>query len=415
MHSLWSDGTDFPEMIAQCYKDLGYHFVAFTEHDQFQAGERWFTVDPGTPESRRVIENDLVEAYINRFGEDWVHRRQREGVDEVRLRPLSEYRGLIEQDGRFLILNGEEVTLRHGCDNPEVPVFQIGQPTPLYANVFNTAQVIEPIVTPGPPSEAMNIALDSVQEHVTPDRRAVLTSLNHPNWRWNATAEDILETPRLRFFEIFTALDSCNSYGEPPRVSVQRMWDIVLSFRLGHTGDPMLYGLAADDSHRYARMDRIPPVINDGETHVGRAWVMVRADELSAETLIKAMMRGDFYCSTGVSLQELDFDGRNLQLKIDATPGTNYTTRFIGTRRGFDPASSPTLDDVGNPIDHTTRLYSDQIGELLAEVRGEEAHYELSGDELYVRAEVISDRPHHHPSILPSDVQRAWTQPVRPD
>ena len=32
-HSLWTDGSDFPEMIAQWYKDHGYNFLAITEHD----------------------------------------------------------------------------------------------------------------------------------------------------------------------------------------------------------------------------------------------------------------------------------------------------------------------------------------------------------------------------------------------
>lgn len=414
MHSLWSDGTDFPEMIAQWYKDQGYHFVAFTEHDCFQEGDKWFAADPSTPESRRVIENDLIQAYVNRFGEDWVQRRRRGGVNEVRLRPLAEYLGLIEQGGRFLILNGEEVTLRHSCDDPDEPPYQMGQPIPLHVNVLNTAQPVDPIVTRESAVEAINRALDSVERINTYERRSVIASLNHPNWQWNATAEDILATPRLRFFEMFTALDSCHSYGLPPRVSMPRMWDIVLSIRLSQTNDPLLYGLAVDDSHDYGRMDRTPPVINEVGTHAGRAWVMVLADELSHAKLVQAMLRGDFYCSTGVALEQIHFDGKTINLKIDAVPGTTYTTRFIGTRQGFDPTSHPTLDKAGNPIDRTTHQYSDQIGTVLAEGPGVEARYNLSGDELYVRAEVISDQPHLNPSILPSDVQRAWTQPVRP-
>lgn len=33
-HSYWSDGHDFPEMIACWFKDHGYDFLAFTEHDR---------------------------------------------------------------------------------------------------------------------------------------------------------------------------------------------------------------------------------------------------------------------------------------------------------------------------------------------------------------------------------------------
>jgi len=34
MHSFWSDGCDFPECVAAWFKEAGYHFIAFTEHDQ---------------------------------------------------------------------------------------------------------------------------------------------------------------------------------------------------------------------------------------------------------------------------------------------------------------------------------------------------------------------------------------------
>jgi hypothetical protein len=32
-HSLWSDGDDFPEMIADWYKQHGYHFLAISDHN----------------------------------------------------------------------------------------------------------------------------------------------------------------------------------------------------------------------------------------------------------------------------------------------------------------------------------------------------------------------------------------------
>ena len=32
-HSLWSDGDDYPEMIADWYKRSGYHFLAISDHN----------------------------------------------------------------------------------------------------------------------------------------------------------------------------------------------------------------------------------------------------------------------------------------------------------------------------------------------------------------------------------------------
>ena len=44
-HSLWSDGNDFPESIAAWYREHGWHFLAFTEHNVIAARERWMKVD----------------------------------------------------------------------------------------------------------------------------------------------------------------------------------------------------------------------------------------------------------------------------------------------------------------------------------------------------------------------------------
>src|SRR5262245_54452768 len=43
-HSLWSDGDDFPEMIADWYKQRGYDFLALSDHNILAEGERWVDV-----------------------------------------------------------------------------------------------------------------------------------------------------------------------------------------------------------------------------------------------------------------------------------------------------------------------------------------------------------------------------------
>ena len=37
-HSLWSDGNDFPEMIADWYRKNGYHFLALSDHNILKRG-----------------------------------------------------------------------------------------------------------------------------------------------------------------------------------------------------------------------------------------------------------------------------------------------------------------------------------------------------------------------------------------
>ena len=43
-HSLWSDGDDFPDMIADWYKRHGYHFLTLSDHNVLSIGEKWLPV-----------------------------------------------------------------------------------------------------------------------------------------------------------------------------------------------------------------------------------------------------------------------------------------------------------------------------------------------------------------------------------
>jgi hypothetical protein len=97
-------------------------------------------------------------------------------------------------------------------------------------------------------------------------------------------------------------------------------------------------------------------------------------------------------------------------VEVDPDPGVTYTTRFIGTRRGYDPSSRPVVDAEGKTV-RTTRIYSPQIGAVLAEGQGPKANYTLKGDEIYVRAKVISSRKNEK-SHVPDECESAWTQPI---
>src|SRR6266850_2947653 len=46
-HSLWSDGDDFPEMIADWYKRHGYQFLTLSDHNTLSDGEYWLDVPAG--------------------------------------------------------------------------------------------------------------------------------------------------------------------------------------------------------------------------------------------------------------------------------------------------------------------------------------------------------------------------------
>jgi hypothetical protein len=58
-------------------------------------------------------------------------------------------------------------------------------------------------------------------------------------------------------------------------------------------------------------------------------------------------------------------------------------------------------------------VYSPEIGKVVAESTDPRPSYKLTGKELYVRAKVVSSKPHPNP-YAKGDVEVAWTQPVVP-
>ena len=408
MHSFWSDGLDFPEMVADWFKQHGYHVIAFTEHDRFQEGDLWISGDPNSDrrESVTLAHTDCIERYRKRFGDQWVQTRQSKGATEYRVRPLAEYRHLLEEPKQFLILTGEESTQLWTDHEKEA----------FYINVYNHRQSLGPQSRNGPRSELANQTYQSAQAVRKTDESPALVSFNHPNWSYSVTAEDILATESIRFMEAYTALESCRVLGDEQHASAERIWDIVLTRRLAETQGPIVYGMVSDDCHFY--LDQKPNFIKEHglpANHSGRpghAWMMIEAHELSEPAIYNAINQGHFYGSTGITLRHLKADSQGIEIEIDPVEGAQYTTQFIGTLRDYDPTTRPVCDNQGNPM-VVTQKYSNDLGRVLASTNGLSAHYELTGDEIYVRARITSNLPHPLPNH-PGGVQCAWVQPIKP-
>ena len=381
-HTLWSDGDDFPEMAAEWYRRHGYDFVSITDHNTLAGEERWIRI----PADGEVAV--AYRKYREQLGPARVAERRDGDTLSVRLRRLDEYRARVERPGRFLILPGEEIT-------------QYLERRGAHLNAINLPEMV-PEQTGGSLVEILRkdlAAIDSIERRTG---REVVAVLNHPNFLWSQTAEDLLRLPELRFFEVYNGHPLVNVMGDSLHAGNERVWDIVLAGRLSSGGAP-LYGVATDDTHDYH-------AFAPAERNPGRGWVMVRAARLEAGELMAAMKRGDFYASTGVELLDLRRDGPRLSLAVSAEPGASYTIQFVGTRAGYDTTSVAVHDSTGRAL---TRRYSPQVGEVLAEVQGTSAAYTMRGDELYVRARVVSSRPKTNASFA-GEVEMAWTQPVRP-
>jgi hypothetical protein len=280
-HSLWSDGDDYPEMIMDWYKSHGYDFVALSDHNIIQEGEKWIDVAELRDGER------AYRRYLERFGEDWVEERMEDGRRMVRLKGLEEYRSLFEEPGTFLIIKSEEIS-----DSFE--------DKPIHVNATNIQELIPP---QGGNSvvEVMQNNVDAVLRQREETGQPMFPHLNHPNFGWAVTVEDLLALERARFFEVYNGHPAVHNTGDHHHPSTERMWDIVLAHRLSDGDEPM-YGIAVDDSHHYHEF-------HAGFANPGRAWVVVRAASLTPDALIEAMEAGDFYGSTGVELDEVRVDG----------------------------------------------------------------------------------------------------------
>jgi hypothetical protein len=227
--------------------------------------------------------------------------------------------------------------------------------------------------------------------------------VNHPNFGWAVTAEDLMDLDGERFFEVYNGHPLVHNAGDSLRPSAERLWDIVLTARLAG-GEDVMYGIATDDAHNYTQSDST-------RANPARGWVMVRTDTLTPEAIVAAMEAGDFYASTGVSLSHIRGSPDRLALRIVAEPGVTYVTEFIGTRTGYDRSVVPVpADSTGLPV---TQRYSTDVGTVLARVDGANPEYGFTGDEIYVRARVRSSRPVEHP-VHTGEMQTAWVQPVVP-
>ena len=223
--------------------------------------------------------------------------------------------------------------------------------------------------------------------------------INHPNFGWAITAEDLISLMGEQFFEVYNGHPAVNNYGDEHRPGLEKMWDIISTRRIIQ-GRPIMYGIAVDDSHNYHE-------VAIERANSGRAWVMVKSDSLTATGLIDAMERGDFYGSTGVELIDIKVSDRRIEIDLREEEGVTYQTHFIGTRVSHDTTSTAMQYEGG----YVTRSYSDEIGEVLAIVEGSSPIYTFKGDELYVRAKVISSKPKENP-YREDETEVAWTQPV---
>ena len=243
-------------------------------------------------------------------------------------------------DDKFLVVKGEEVTDRFGDK-------------PIHINGLDPERFIPP---PGGKS-----VVDMVQRMIDAIRDARgVPSINHPNFGWAISPDELAQVQRTRLFEVFNGHPTVNNLGGGGVPGLEDTWDRILS------SGKLLYGIAVDDAHSFKRPD--DPAV----PRPGTGWVYVRSPTLEPRALVEAIERGEFYSSTGVELRSLESSRTGLSIEVRAQASSKYRIQFIGRQ-----------------------------GRVLSEVTTPTASYTFKGDEGYVRAKIIE-----------SNGKVAWVQPV---
>lgn len=243
-------------------------------------------------------------------------------------------------DEQFLIIKGEEVT--SSFDGK-----------PLHVNGLDTSARVG--------AQTGTSVVDVLQKNVDGIRRVNgILHINHPNFMWATTAEELRQVQRYRLFEIFNGHPLVNQQGGGGVPSLEEVWDQILS------SGRLVYGIAVDDAHTFKQPG------NPDVAGPGRGWVMVRAPRLAPRPIVEAIEAGDFYASTGVVLRDVSVSAARVSVEVAPVPSSKYRVQFIG-----------------------------QGGRLLHESPEPTASYTVTGSEGYVRARVLE-----------SNGRVAWVQPV---
>ena len=243
-------------------------------------------------------------------------------------------------DDKFVVIKGEEVTDRFGDK-------------PIHVNGLDPASFIKP------PGGGSVVAM--VQNMIDAIRAARgVPSVNHPNYGWAISPDELAQLQRTRLFEVFNGHPLVNNLGGGGVPGLEETWDRMLS------SGKLLYGIAVDDAHYFKRPeDKTAP-------RPGFGWVHVRAARLEPRAIVEALERGEFYSSTGVEMQTIDVSASAMTITVREERSSKYRIQFIGRQ-----------------------------GRVLSETTASPATYIFKGDEGYVRAKVIE-----------SNGKLAWIQPV---
>ena len=217
-------------------------------------------------------------------------------TDHNLVTPVDGLNAMYAAPERFLVIRGEEVTDSSADKKP------------VHLNLIGGDGFVAP-QGGATPAEALrrDIAAMLVAKGVI--------SINHPNFGWALTADDLLSGKGADVLEIANAHPQVNNSGGGISPGTEALWDAMLSAGI------TIYGAASDDMHELKRP------WSKAAARPGQGWIVVRAPRLTAEAILASMRRGDFYASTGVELTDIQATPQRVTLAIKEQSSSRYTVR----------------------------------------------------------------------------------------
>jgi hypothetical protein len=292
---------------------------------------------------------DAVVRWYREHGYDFLFITDHGMITNVE--PLN---ALFGSDGEFLVLSGEEVTSNSKSPELYVHVNALGPKSKIAAQKGTNAR------------DTLQMDLDAIAAG------GGLAQINHPNFFWQLTADDIASVKGARLLEIMNMHPIVNSLGAGPVApSAEEIWDQVLSRGM------VIWGVASDDMHQLKESGSSTAGTAGQGAVPGRGWIVVRAEHLKVEEIMAAIEKGDFYASTGVALKDYQANSKQITIQVQSREAyqEKYRVEFIGNH-----------------------------GKTLQDTTAESSVYQIKGNEGYIRGRITN-----------SNGQAAWTQPVFTD
>lgn len=175
----------------------------------------------------------------------------------------------------------------------------------------------------------------------------VFISIAHPAWS-RMEPDELLALTGYDAVEVYNMGTECLCH----EGHNEYIWDMLL--RHGHK----VLGIACDDTHSHTERD----------DHFG-GWIMVKAESLTKDCILSAMLRGEYYSTMGPDIISWKYEDGYAEIACSPADEIHFIT-YPARGKAF-------------------------FGKDLCGMR-----YQLKGGEKYIRAEVID-----------SEGRRAWTNP----